>query len=1128
MSTSVTGSDVFISYSRKDTDFVKKLDESLKNEGFEVWVDWEDIPLSANWMQEIEAGIESADVFAFVISPDSLSSEICRKELDFAIARNKRFIPVLYRDSVDTQSKLPSIIATHNWIFFRDTDDYDSAFAGLIDTIRSDYEHMRQHTRLLVRSAEWDDSQWSKDLLLTGSELRSAQKWLKEAFDDEKQPIPTASHQLFIETSHNQDILNKGRMIAIITSVIVFGVVAVSMFFLWRSAEENRVAAQQSAEEARTARITAEQERENALAIAQENIAINNSIALALHADTIAEDGDSYSALPFAIAAYNAQNTAFSEVSLSNIALSPGAMAWLLDHTTDITDIARHPSQHIAVTASRDDTLIIWDLSVQPPLNLHQLVGHGNDVRAVDFSPDGQLIASGSNAGDVILWDVNSGELERILVPADENLSVNVDQLAFSPNGQYLLVSIEDLRGGGTGDDVHELRIYDINTGDLVQLVGAEGYSAGSVAFSPDSSQFLAGFTDGEIRIWDFAPSAETYAPVVGRIFNPPESAESFEYPTPVARLRAHQAGNLITDLAFNDGGTQLLSSSADFDIILWNWDSLEVIHILDAHTDTVQAVDFIAGENQALSTARDRNVIIWDLDTGLPIRIMTGHESLPQALTVTYDGAFGITGSSSSGLGIVWDLNVVNFANNFDSRTDEVRRVIYHPDGELAAALSLDLAPNDDNPTLYLWNPKTGEIVQDFPNHQQGGFDLAFVLDNSALVTALGSELSLWDIATGEAIQESIIGNDTAIWDIDPHPDGIHIIGASNGGDLLLWNIETRELVDTFVDVNEGTRLLTVQFNPDDPNQVFVSSNRFLLAYDLTTREVLHYFDGHTESIVGMAVNGEENLLVTTDFRRDVYVRNYETRELLTIMTFHTGVVWGVDIDPSGRFVVSSAENGEVLLWDLERSALVRRFDGYEQRIRSVAFSPDGQSLLFGEEELHHIRLYSASDLLDWISRYRVMDTVTCAEQSGTLIINPECDPEQNEAQRINSGRNFSGSIHLEAGQEWRYEAVAGEVITITVNADNPPPTGFAGFERRRAAGYLDTIVTIFGLDGEPLAFNDDIQNGIYDSEISSVTLPADGVYSILVESFGGGSYGDYTIRIEQISIPEPVETEE
>jgi hypothetical protein len=52
--------DVFISYSRKDKDFVKALHAALVQQNRETWVDWEDIPLTADWWQEIQSGIETA------------------------------------------------------------------------------------------------------------------------------------------------------------------------------------------------------------------------------------------------------------------------------------------------------------------------------------------------------------------------------------------------------------------------------------------------------------------------------------------------------------------------------------------------------------------------------------------------------------------------------------------------------------------------------------------------------------------------------------------------------------------------------------------------------------------------------------------------------------------------------------------------------------------------------------------------------------------------------------------------------------------------------------------------------------------------------------------------------------
>jgi hypothetical protein len=73
---------LFISYSRKDKDFVRKIGDALAAQKREVWVDWEDIPLTAEWQREIFANIEAADNFLFIISPESVASANCRKEIE--------------------------------------------------------------------------------------------------------------------------------------------------------------------------------------------------------------------------------------------------------------------------------------------------------------------------------------------------------------------------------------------------------------------------------------------------------------------------------------------------------------------------------------------------------------------------------------------------------------------------------------------------------------------------------------------------------------------------------------------------------------------------------------------------------------------------------------------------------------------------------------------------------------------------------------------------------------------------------------------------------------------------------------------------------------------------------------
>src|SRR5689334_7974493 len=106
--------ELFISYSRKDKDFVHKLHDALAAQKRDVWVDWEDIPLASDWRAEVFAGIESADSFVFVLSPNSAASEVCGEEVAHAVNCQKRVIPVLYQEG--DFKNLNEIISSHNWI----------------------------------------------------------------------------------------------------------------------------------------------------------------------------------------------------------------------------------------------------------------------------------------------------------------------------------------------------------------------------------------------------------------------------------------------------------------------------------------------------------------------------------------------------------------------------------------------------------------------------------------------------------------------------------------------------------------------------------------------------------------------------------------------------------------------------------------------------------------------------------------------------------------------------------------------------------------------------------------------------------------------------------------------------
>ena len=138
----------------------------------EPWVNWQDIP-PTEWLDEVYDGIQAADTFLFIISPDSVVSEICTLEIEHAIQHNKRLVPVVLRDVADEQ--VHSAMSAHNWVFLKEEDNFDANFELLIDALDTDLEYVREHTRLLTLAIDWDENQRRRSASLRGQELQTAE-----------------------------------------------------------------------------------------------------------------------------------------------------------------------------------------------------------------------------------------------------------------------------------------------------------------------------------------------------------------------------------------------------------------------------------------------------------------------------------------------------------------------------------------------------------------------------------------------------------------------------------------------------------------------------------------------------------------------------------------------------------------------------------------------------------------------------------------------------------------------------------------------------------------------------------------------------------------------------------------
>ncbi|GAB4518065.1 MAG: hypothetical protein OHK0046_25340 [Anaerolineae bacterium] len=235
-------SDIFISYSRRNTEFARRLFDEIKRSGREAWADWEDIPYSVDFLNEIKAGIDAAETFVVIISPPYMMSQVCNIELDYAIQNHKRIIPVIHID-VDTKTAAPewaklewnnlcqsnwAHIQKLNWLFFREGDDFDASFKNLIEITERDPEYVRLHTWLLVRARDWEARNRSASGLLSGDEIGEAENWLRQA--EGENPGPTPIHREYIAESRRIEDNRKRllqRLRAATIGLAVVGLIAV-------------------------------------------------------------------------------------------------------------------------------------------------------------------------------------------------------------------------------------------------------------------------------------------------------------------------------------------------------------------------------------------------------------------------------------------------------------------------------------------------------------------------------------------------------------------------------------------------------------------------------------------------------------------------------------------------------------------------------------------------------------------------------------------------------------------------------------------------------------------------------------------------------------------------------------
>ncbi|MEM9218233.1 MAG: NB-ARC domain-containing protein [Cyanobacteria bacterium P01_F01_bin.150] len=566
----------------------------------------------------------------------------------------------------------------------------------------------------------------------------------------------------------------------------------------------------------------------------------------------------------------------------------------------DIHKIAVSPDGKRMASSHSNGQIRCYEL---PSATLQRVIlAHENWALALGFNADGTILFSGGDDGILNQWDMTTGDCLKRFIPSS---SYSIWNLVVHPQDTWVAISGHN----------KNISVLDCQTGRCLKTLYGHTGSVFSICLSQDGDFLISGSNDGTVRIWN----TQTW-----------QCTKVLEEHSGPVRGVAAISGHAIP----GHTSSQLASGSFDNTIKLWNVDTGDCIETLP-QSSPVWTVAF-SNDGQWLTSGNlDGTVNLWHRETRTYRHSQQLHQGQVNVVAFNPENTLLISGGSDQALKI-WDVKSFRCLHTIQGHIAGVTTVVFSSDSKWLAGSSLENV-------IRIWDRDTGVCSRVLQGHQYWLFALECSADDKTLVSgSINGTIRIWDLEPEQCRQVLPNAHKGEIWSIAISPDDRLFASASGDQSVKLWELETGKCLAQLH--GHQASVMAVAFSPTEP--------LFATAGDLTIRlwhadsaECLAVLERHQAEVFGIQFSQDGTRLISCGMDGNVYIWEVETRHCVQNLSIPGEGFISIAISPDQKCLIAGTQSSKVYVFHLASGACIRVIDGFDMMVRSLAWSPDGQS---------------------------------------------------------------------------------------------------------------------------------------------------------------------------------------